>query len=418
TFILTVAATGTEPLSYHWYRDGLIVNGAIEDSLVLSNLSAVDAGEYSVQISNPASEVVSEIAVVSVDSPPEIIELTGNQLAPVSGGVELKVVAVGSKPMVYQWVKDGVLIDGETGESLFLDELDTTDSGSYTVVINNSAGRLESEPIEVSVIQPVSIVSQPMAVTAPIGGKAVFEVAVTGSEPVTYQWKLNDTVLDNETESKLIVDDVTAFDGGIYVVTATNASNSVSSNEVELTIETPPIITGLSDDQQLAIGDNVNLSVEAVGTPPLTYQWKREGVVIPGGTAGTLPLSDVDGNDAGQYTVEISNSAGNTISDLIEVNVAAVPQIVTQPSPKNIGLNARLILTVSATGSELQYQWYQDNEPIPEENDAVLVVEDAGASNAGLYHVTVSNTAGSVTSDIAEVVVVAAPDILTQPNGG
>ena len=301
----------------------------------------MDAGEYSVQISNPASEVVSEIAVISVDSPPEIIELTGDQLAPVGGNVELKVVAAGNEPLAYQWVKDGVLMDGETGASLLLDELDTTDSGSYTVVINNSAGRLESEPIEVSVIQPVSIVSQPLAVTASIGGKAVFEVAVTGSEPITYQWKLNGVALENQTESKLIVDDVTAFDGGIYVVTATNASNSVTSDEAEFTIETPPIITGLSGHQQLAIGDNVNLTVVAVGTPPLTYQWKREGVVVTGGTAETLALSNVDGNDAGQYTVEISNSAGNTISDPIEVGVAAAPQIVSHPSSKNIGLNAR-----------------------------------------------------------------------------
>ena len=418
TFVLAVAATGTEPLTYQWYLGGEALDGATENSLTLANLAALDAGEYSVQISNPASKVVSNVALVSVNSPPEIVELTGDQLAPVSSNLELRVIAAGNEPLFYQWVKDGVLIDGETDKSLFLNDLQTTDSGLYTVVITNSAGRLESEQIEVSVIQPVSIVSQPVASTAAIGGKVGFEVAVTGSEPITYQWKLNGKILDNKTESQLIVDDITAFDGGLYTVTATNASNSVSSDEVELTIETPPIITTLSQDQQLAIGGNVDLSVVAVGTPPLSYQWKLEGIIIPGGTTETLSLVNLDGNDAGQYTVEISNSAGSTVSDSIQVSVAAVPQIVSHPSSKNIGLNARLILSVSATGSELGYQWYQDDEPLDGENDAVLVVEDASSINAGLYHVTVTNSAGDAKSDVAEVVVVAAPDILTQPVGG
>ena len=47
-----------------------------------------------------------------------------------------------------------------------------------------------------------------------------------------------------------------------------------------------------------------------------------------------------------------------------------------------------------------------------------MTVPNAGSSDGGSYHVTVTNTVGSATSEAAEVVVVAAPDILTQPEGG
>jgi hypothetical protein len=191
TVTVTVAVTGSEPISYQWLHDAVVVEGANEDAIVLANLSAMDAGEYTVRVTNPAGEVLSDAAVVSVDSPPEIVQLSEDQSAPVGGTVELTIVAAGNEPLTYQWVKDGVLMDGATGTSLALANLDTTDSGSYMVIVTNPAGRLESDLIVVSVIQPVTIVSQPAPATAGIGAKAVFEVVVTGSAPVSYQWKLN-----------------------------------------------------------------------------------------------------------------------------------------------------------------------------------------------------------------------------------
>ena len=418
TVTVAVAVTGSEPISYQWLHNGNEVAGANGSTIVLENLSAADAGQYRVRVSNPAGELLSQVALVLVDSPPEIVGLSGDQSAPVGGSVELTVEAVGNEPLAYQWAKDGVLLDGATSASLALANLDTTDSGSYTVVVTNAAGRLESDPIAVNVIQPVSIVLQPSPATAAIGGKVVFEVAVTGSTPVSYQWNLNGEPVADETAAKLVIDEVAALDGGTYTVTASNASNSVESDGAELTIQTPPIITKIAGDQQAAVGETVTLWVTAVGTPPLSYQWKREGVVIPGGTGDSLELSELVSLDAGQYTVEISNSAGSTVSDPIEVSVAAAPQIVGQPASKNIGLNARLILTVSATGSGIAYQWYRDGGAIEGATEAVLTVPNAGSADSGTYHVIVTNSVGSATSETAEVVVVAAPDILTQPEGG
>ena len=418
TFVMSVVTVGTEPISYQWHFGGQAMEGATKSSLSLANVKVVNSGDYHVVVSNHARTVSSDTVTLSVESPPVITELAESLSAVEGESVELSVTAVGTVPITYQWSKGGVALAGATGSTLSLTNVAPSDAADYMVAVSNGAGRVESNLIALNVIQPVAIVSQPAAAVTAIGDKAVFGVSVTGSLPISYQWEFNGEPLANQSAAKLVIENVSHVDGGTYTVTATNASNSVESEGVELTILTPPIITEIVGNQQIAVGETVNLWLTAVGTVPLVYQWKLEGVVISDGTGESIELTGVKSLDAGQYTVEISNSAGSIVSDPIEVSVVAAPQIVSQPTLKNIGLNARLILTVSATGSGLAYQWYRDNQAITGGTDAVLTVPNAGASDAGSYHVTVTNTVGSVTSEAAEVVVVVAPDILTQPEGG
>jgi hypothetical protein len=76
----TVLATGTGPLSYQWRYYDRLINGATSPTLVLTNLSASESGEYSVQVSNPAGFtntlpavlVVQQAPTVSLEAAPQI----------------------------------------------------------------------------------------------------------------------------------------------------------------------------------------------------------------------------------------------------------------------------------------------------------------------------------------------------------
>ena len=144
---------------------------------------------------------------------------------------------------------------------------------------------------------------------------------------------------------------------------------------------------------------------------------EREGIVVPGATRAEFTIENIDSLDAGLYIAEITNSAGITASDPIMIDVVAVPEIKTTPNPSRLD-SAPLILSVSATGSDLEFQWYHDGEQITGANDAVFTVLNAGSVNSGSYHVRVFNTVNSVKSDAANVVVVAPPQLLSQPKGG
>ena len=59
------------------------------------------------------------------------------------------------------------------------------------------------------------------------------------------------------------------------------------------------------------------------GAEPISYQWKIDGVDIPGATSASLVLSDVQpGVDGGMYTCVVQNAEGNDESAAAEVTVA------------------------------------------------------------------------------------------------
>jgi hypothetical protein len=63
---LSVTATGTEPITYQWQKNGVNIAGATGSTLVLNNLQAADAGTYTVLVSNSDTPVTSSPAVIQV----------------------------------------------------------------------------------------------------------------------------------------------------------------------------------------------------------------------------------------------------------------------------------------------------------------------------------------------------------------
>ena len=75
----------------------------------------------------------------------------------------------------------------------------------------------------------------------------------------------------------------------------------------------PSITTG-PQNATVAAGNSAIFSVTAVGTAPLTYQWKKNGASIPNATNQTYTISSATSSDAGTYSVTVSNSAGSANS--------------------------------------------------------------------------------------------------------
>lgn len=63
---LTVAVTGTAPLSYQWFKDGSAVSNATAATYAITSATTSSAGSYTVQVSNGASSVTSSAATITV----------------------------------------------------------------------------------------------------------------------------------------------------------------------------------------------------------------------------------------------------------------------------------------------------------------------------------------------------------------
>jgi hypothetical protein len=135
---------GIPPLTYQWQINGSNIAGAT--AAVYTNASALgtDSGAYTLVVSNAYGATTSAVAQVSILLSPSIAQdlpahltnySTMNAALAVSGG--------GVPPLAYTWFKNGSAISPTTS-SLTLTNLQTTDAGSYQVVIQNSYGAVTS----------------------------------------------------------------------------------------------------------------------------------------------------------------------------------------------------------------------------------------------------------------------------------
>lgn len=155
-------------------------------------------------------------------------------------------------------------------------------------------------------------------------GTLNLEVHGTGSSPISYQWYKNGTLIPGAISSIFSMGSFMPADAGTYSVTLTNASGTVTSQDIVVTIVGAPTIISLSPDQDILAGEALDISVAAEGAATLSYQWSKNGTPIPGATTiGYLvPTSMTD--DSGFYTLTVSNSLGSVTSDPIVVTVNEV----------------------------------------------------------------------------------------------
>lgn len=157
------------------------------------------------------------------------------------------------------------------------------------------------------------------------------------------------------------------------------------------------------------VGDTVTLRAKATGSLPMTFTWYRSGTAAPVGTGQTLTLTNAQEAQSGDYTVEISNSAGPVISDPATVLVQPVtpPVITVQPLPVAVYPGGTARFSVQATGAQsLTYQWQKGTDNLPGQTSATLTLTGVSAASAGNYRCIVTSSAGSTPSDAAALSII------------
>ncbi len=92
-----------------------------------------------------------------------------------------------------------------------------------------------------------------------------------------------------------------------------------------LAIGGPPVITTQPLSQTRVVGSSVSFTVVVSSVTFPTYQWRFNGTSIPGATAPTFTIGNVQANHAGNYSVAITNAVGYAISSNALLTVTAPP---------------------------------------------------------------------------------------------
>jgi hypothetical protein len=397
----SVTATGTEPLSYQWWKGTVKLAGATNASLVLTNTQLTDIGSFKVDITSPYGNASSTNVTLTVLSPPIVTQDLVNQSVVEGGNVDLTVGVTGSEPIFYQWWYNGGKLTGVTNATLPLSNVQTKNAGSYGVAIWNAYGKTQSVDIVLTVLIPPTIVTQPQAQSVSAGSSVTLTVAATGTGPLTYEWWFNGNRLADATNATLTLNDVQANNAGIYGVIVRNSAGKQSSDDVTLTVTLPPAIATPPTNLTVVAGNPAAFIVTATGSAPLRYQWWFNGYPVAGATNATYTISEVQPENEGIYGVVVSNDKGQTNSPDVTLTVLEPPVITKDPKSQTVMSGDEVTFSVAATGKSLQYQWLYSASPIAGATNATYVIQNVKTNHAGAYSVTVSNPDGTTPSATA-----------------
>lgn len=98
-----------------------------------------------------------------------------------------------------------------------------------------------------------------------------------------------------------------------YLVMATNSGGLTSvALELEIRPPPPPVIVAAPESRTLSPGQAFTATVNATGTTPLSFQWYRDGVAIPGATSSTYSIPTTTSDDGGRsLTVTVTDAYGS-----------------------------------------------------------------------------------------------------------
>lgn len=279
--------------------------------------NTVVVGPSQVDITLPTCLVISGAAQA-----PQVVQPPADFQAESGGAAVFSVVATGTRPLTFQWLRDGVAIPGATAEWLLIEPVTTGDAGRYAVVVRNAVGQVTSPAAQLTVSAPTApeIVMPPVDRSVAEGSTATFSVGATGSAPLAYQWLRNGNAIAGATAASYTTPATTTADNGArFTVRVSNAAGAVTSSAAVLTVTAPvpvaPVITLQPFDQAAQVGSAVTFTVEATGTPAPSYQWRRNGSAIAGATSARYTTPALTAGDNGAlYSVVVSNSQGTVTS--------------------------------------------------------------------------------------------------------
>lgn len=429
TFAVTVAG-GNANKTYSWRKGSTssytVVSSAASYTIAFPTTSS--SGNYFCVINDGTTTRTTPYLTLSVTYVPLYIAQQPQGATKSAGASHtFSVVAQGGAgpgPYQYSWRK-GTTVVGTNSPTYTINNLTTANSGTYSVYVSSNGGgdAIQSQSAVLTVNSaPFSITQQPQAQKKYVGDALNLSVTVSGgSGNFQYTWTRNGTTVGTTSNGAFAIASLTKSNAGTYRCTIRDLSTSSERNSDNASIEVqePLVITQHPQDDSVAVGQTFTMTVAATGGySPLSYQWRWEGINIPGQTSATYSTTAYSGF-GGEFTCLVTDANGRTAESApATLTVDATVQILVDPIGGDFYVGESTSLTVSAEGTALGYEWRKNGVALGAPSSATLSLNNLATGNAGTYTVVVTKTSlAPAESQPAVVRVVTAPSISASPQG-
>lgn len=390
----TICAGSTKTLSsdvtdsgftYTWYRDNVVIPGANQPTYATNQ-----GGIYHLVITGSGCTFVTNDLDLDVIDFNLDVDPAGPVVIIPGQSVTLTAINDAVNP-TYQWSKNATAISGATQMTY-----NVTQAGTYKVAVNEPTpcNTTKEDTVVVNYPNSFNLAVQPnVGYTACTSSTVTLSIsqfeAVTGTGNVNlignsygygYQWYKDGVAVSGATTNQLIVNN--AANNGSYTLQVTLPDYGVlTSNAVAVGLGIPNVT--ISGPTSICQGGIAALT-SSITDASLTYEWYKDGVLIPAITTPTLAA-----DAAGDYYLKISSGSCNKQSNTIHITVTGITVSSSNPTTDVIIPGQPKTLTVTTSAAGPQYVWYRNNVVIAGATSASYT-----ATQDGTYKVVVTQSIG------------------------
>jgi photosystem II stability/assembly factor-like uncharacterized protein len=196
----------------------------------------------------------------------------------------------------------------------------------------------------------------------------------------------------------------TGLSAGTTTISATCSNIAGGAIYTVMTVVVPTNIIITPANPVIAAGSNVSFTATGYFTNGFEVNLTVANGLVWNSSDPTVASIDSNGLATGlsDGTTTISAIMGN-VTGVMALTVVTPPVISTNPVSSTVSPGGGVTLRITASSGDLSYQWAFDGTNIVGATNATLVITNVSPANVGSYTVTVSNVAGSVTSQAASV---------------
>jgi hypothetical protein len=401
TATFAVNATGSG-VTYQWYKEANSLTGENAASLNITNVTALNAGTYSVVINGACGTPITNSASLIINQSVAISAGLVDQAVCAGSTIAFNITATGSG-LSYQWFHGSALLGGQSAASLTLSNVASLDAGIYAVVVRDVCGGALTNLASLVVNLPAAILQGPASLTVCEGSPASFTVNASGSG-LAYQWFHGGNLMPGQNSNTLTLAQASLSDAGVYLVTVSGRCGSSITSSANLLLNQPASITAGLADQAVCPGSTITFNVKASGTG-LSYQWYHGGISLAGQSAASLTLSNLTSLDAGIYAVVVRDVCGGALTNSANLAVNEPLAILQSPASLTVCEGNPATFVVNASGTGLAYRWFRGGNTIPGAISNTLTLPQVSLADAGAFQVAVTGACGTAQTNTAMLAV-------------